>query len=404
MGLISVRQGIAWQLILLAMPRSPFDRRDFLRLSALTMGAAQMPAFAQSAQPAAPAASTDAAQPAAGPPIKPIGYAAVGLGTISGIFMRACAKSQTAKITALVTGHPDTKGKRFAEMYGIPETSIYTYEQYDKLRDNKDVDAVYIGLPNSMHKEYTIRGAQLGKHVLCEKPMAVSSAECRQMIDACRASGRKLMIAYRVHYEPAHVQGRQMIQSGAIGQVQSFEGSYGFNAGANQWRLTRQYAGGGPLVDVGIYLLNETRWITGEEPIAFTAQAATRDTSGRFAEVEQTLSFSVKFPSGIVGTFNTSYGSDMPGYLRIHGDKGSLQYSPAYDYNGVHLMGLGRNTTDILTPRTVDQFQLEAEHFANCIRTNTDPLTGGDEGLKDLLAMEAIYKAAGTPMGTTKNR
>jgi predicted dehydrogenase len=182
--------------------------------------------------------------------------------------------------------------------------------------------------------------------------------------------------------------------------VQAFEGSYGFNAGPNQWRLTRKYAGGGPLVDVGIYPLNETRWITGEEPIAFTAQAATRDTtSGRFAEVEQTLTFSVKYPSGIVATFNTTYGADMPGYLRIHGDRGSLQFSPAYDYTGVHLASLGgRNPIDITTPRTVDQFQLEAEHFANCIRTGTDPLTGGEEGLKDLLAMEAIYKAAGTPM------
>jgi predicted dehydrogenase len=381
------------------MPINPFDRRDFLRLSALTMGATKIPAFAQAAQTvpgATPATPGDAGQP----PVKPIGYAAVGLGTISGIFMRACAKSQTAKITALVTGHPDTKGKRFADMYGIPETSIYTYDQYDKLRDNPNVDAVYIGLPNSMHKEYTIRAAQLGKHVLCEKPMAISSAECRQMIDACRAAGRKLMIAYRVHYEPAHIQARQMIQSGAIGQLQAFEGSYGFNAGPNQWRLTRQYAGGGPLVDVGIYPLNETRWITGEEPVSFTAQAATRDTtSGRFAEVEQTLTFSVKFPSGIVGTYNTTYGADMPGLLRIHGDRGSLQFSPAYDYTGVHLMSLGgRNPLDVTTPRNIDQFQLEAEHFANCIRNNTEPLTGGDEGLKDLLAMEAIYKAAGAPM------
>ncbi|HEY5057151.1 MAG TPA: Gfo/Idh/MocA family oxidoreductase [Acidobacteriaceae bacterium] len=378
------------------MPISPFDRREFLRLSALAVAAAQTPAFAQTPS----SAPSDAAQPAAGPPVKPIGYAAVGLGTISGIFMRACAKSQTAKITALVTGHPDTKGKRFAEMYGIPETSIYTYEQYEKLRDNKDVDAVYIGMPNSMHKEYTIRGAQAGKHVLCEKPMAISSAECRQMTDACRAAGRKLMIAYRVHYEPTHIQARQMIQSGAIGKVQAFEGAFGFNAGSKQWRQTKQYSGGGSLLDVGIYPLNESRWITGEEPVNFTAIASTRDTaSGIFSEIEETLAFAVKFPSGIVGSYNCTYGADMPGYLRIHGDRGSLEITHAYDYSGVHLASLGgRNPVDITTPRTVDHFQIEAEYFANCIRTGTDPLTGGEEGFKDLLAMEAIYKAAGTPM------
>lgn len=370
----------------------PFDRREFLRLSALTAGATRIPAFAQSMNP------STAPEVAQGR--KPIGYAAVGLGTISGIFMRACAKSQTAKITALVTGHPETKGKRFAEMYGVPESSIYTYETYDRLRDNKEVDAVYIGLPNSMHREYTIRAAQLGKHVLCEKPMAISSAECREMINGCRAAGRKLMIAYRVHYEPTHIRARQMIQSGAIGQVEAFEGAFGFNTPSKLWRQTRQYGGGGSLLDVGIYPLNESRWITGEEPVSFTAIPATRDkASGRFDEVEQTLTFNIRFPSGIMGAYACSYGADMPGYLRIHGDRGSLELTHAYDYSGVHLGSLGGwNPVDITTPRNVDHFQIEAEYFANCIRTGSDPETGGEEGLKDLLAMEAIYKAAGTPM------
>ena len=124
------------------------DRRSFTRLSALALAATQVPSFAQS------------------PSGKPVGFAAIGFGTISDIFMRACAKTQTAKITALVTGHPETKGKKYAAMYGIPESSIYTYETYDRLRDNKDVEAVYVGLPNSMHREYTVRAAQMGKHVL----------------------------------------------------------------------------------------------------------------------------------------------------------------------------------------------------------------------------------------------
>jgi predicted dehydrogenase len=377
------------------MTKFPLHRRDFLRLSTLAMGATQIPVFAQTAVPAQSTAVTG------GDAAKPIGYAAVGLGTISGIFSRACAKSQTAKITAVVTGHPDTKGKRYAQMYGFPETSIYTYDQYEKLRDNKDVDAVYIGLPNSMHKEYTVRAAQAGKHVLCEKPMAISSAECRQMIDACRTTGRKLMIAYRVHYEPTHIQTKKLIDSGAIGEVQAFEGSFGFNAGTKQWRQTKKLSGGGSLLDVGIYPLNESRWLTGEEPVSFTAIASTRDKSSDvFSEIEETLAFSVKFPSGIVGSYNCTYGGDMPGYLRIHGNRGSLEITHAYDYSGVHLGSLGgRNPVDITTPREVDQFQIEAEYFANCIRTNTDPATGGEEGLKDLLAMQAIYKAAGTPMG-----
>jgi predicted dehydrogenase len=360
------------------------NRRTFARLSAFALAAARMPSFAQIP------AGTD----------KPVGFAAIGLGTISDIFMRACAESKTAKITALVTGHPETKGKHYAALYGIPESSIYTYETYDRIRDNKDIDAVYVGLPNSMHREYTVRAAQLGKHVLCEKPMAISSAECSEMIAACRDAGRKLMIAYRVHYEPTHLEAKRLVDSGAIGQLQSFEGSFGFNATPNQWRLTRQYGGGGPLMDVGIYPLNEIRWLTGEEPVAFTAVASTRDrTSGRFAEVEQTLEFTVKMPSGIVAALGCTYGSNMPGFLRIHGDKGALELAPAYNYDGVHLVSLGGDHVDITSQGdSVMHFVLEAEHFANCIRTGATPRTPGEEGLHDMLAIEAIYKAAGTPI------
>jgi predicted dehydrogenase len=360
------------------------DRRSFTRLSTLALAATRLPSFAQ--------------PPAA---VKPVGYAAIGLGTISDIFMRACAKTQTAKITALVTGHPETKGKRYAAMFGIPETSIYTYETYDRLRDNKDVEAVYVGLPNSMHREYTVRAAQMGKHVLCEKPMAISSAECNQMISACRTAGVKLMIGYRIHYEPTHLEAQRLIHSGAIGDLQSFEGAFGFNAKPNQWRLTRQLAGGGSLMDVGIYPMNEIRWLVGEEPASFTAVPTTRDrSSGRFAEMEQTLDFTLKFPSGIVAALGCTYGSDMPGFLRIHGDKGSLMIENAYNYTGAHLVNLG-GATHIDTTTQGDQtlhFQLEAEHFSNCIRTNTEPKTPGEEGLHDLLAIEAIYKAAGTPI------
>jgi predicted dehydrogenase len=334
---------------------------------------------------------------------KPLGYAAVGLGTISNIFMRGCAQSQTAKITGLVTGHPDTKGKKYGQMYSVPETSVYTYETFDRIRDNKGIEAVYIGLPNSMHCEYTVRAAQAGKHVLCEKPMAISSAECRKMIDACKSAGVKLMIAYRVHYEPTHLEAQRLIQSGAIGQIESFEGAFGFNAQPNQWRLVRKMAGGGSLVDVGIYPLNEARWLAGEEPVSFTTVPTTRDhTSGRFAEMEQTLAWTVKFPSGIVGAFECTYGSQMPGFLRIHGDRGFLELSPAYNYTGAHLIGFGGGTrVDTATPGNDDsfEFKLEAEHFANCVRTGAEPKTPGEEGLKDMLAIEAIYRAAGTPMG-----
>jgi predicted dehydrogenase len=359
------------------------NRREFTKLSALALSWQHLPSYAQIA----------AAQ-------KPIGYAAIGLGTISDIFMRACANSQKAKVTALVTGHPDTKGVKYAAMYGIPKTSIYTYETFDRIRDNKDVDAVYVGLPNSMHGEYTVRGAQAGKHVLCEKPMAISSAECRQMIDACRKAKVRLMIGYRVHYDPTWKQAIEIIKSGGIGELESFQGGFYAQQPAGAWRLAKKLGGGGALMDLGIYPLNAIRHITGEEPTDFTAIVTTRDHSGRFAEVEQSMEWTMKFPSGILASCGCSYGQRGPSFLHINGEKGYFEVDPAYNYDSVHLRGeVNHEQIDQLSPLKLPyQFTIEAEHFADCIRNNKESESPGEEGLKDMLAIEAIYKTAGAPI------
>jgi predicted dehydrogenase len=360
------------------------DRRDFTQISALTFAWAFLPSYAQDA----------------GASQKPVGYSAIGLGTISGIFMRACANSRNAKVTALVTGHPDTKGAKYAAMYGIPKTSIYTYETFDRILENKDVDAVYIGLPNSMHCEYTVRAARAGKHVFCEKPMGISSAECRKMIDACRQAKVKLMIGYRVQYDPTWLQAIEIIKAGKIGQVQSFQGGFVSRQRAASWRLSRKLCGGGSLMDLGIYPLNAIRHITGEEPVDFTAIVATRDTSGLYAEVEQSMQWTMKFPSGIVASCGCSYGQIGPSFLNINGDEGCLQVEPAFLYDGVHLSGQanGQVIEQLSTGKSPYQFTLEAEHFSDCIRNNKEPESPGEEGLKDMLAIEAIYKAAGAPI------
>jgi predicted dehydrogenase len=336
----------------------------------------------------------------AGATQRAVGYAAVGLGAISDIFMRACAQSETAKITALVTGHPDTKGAKYSATYGIPKTSIYTYETFDRIRDNPDVDAIYIGLPNSMHSEYTVRGALAGKHVLCEKPMAISSAECRKMIDACHQAKLKLMIAYRVQYEPLWKQAIQIIQSGQIGRLESFQGGFLGQQPAGAWRLTKSLGGGGSLLDLGIYPLNAIRHITGEEPASFSAQVATLDLSGRFSEVEQSVEWEMKMPSGILASCSCSYGQRGPSFLNINGETGYLVMEPAFNYEGVHLRGEvgGRQIDQVSPEKHPYQFTIEAEHFADCIRNDKEPLSPGEEGLKDLLAIEAIYKSAGTPI------
>ncbi len=331
-----------------------------------------------------------------------IGYCPVGLGRISvDHFMPGLLQSQHGKVTGLVSGSPD-KARKLAAQYGVPATSIYTYEQYDRIRDNPAIDAVYIGLPNSMHAEYTIRAAKAGKHVLCEKPMCTSVEDARAMIAACEAAQKKLMIAYRCQLEPVNLKAIALIRSGAIGQVQAIESANGFNIRAGEWRLNKQLAGGGPLMDVGVYSLNASRYLTGEEPQVLSAYSSVIDRDGRFNEVEENLGWTMKFPSGIVTSCNTTYGANMDGYYKVHGSKGVIELSPAFGYDGIHLRaqvakaGGGHDDIDMPTPlKDPQQFTLEGDYFADCIFNDKPVKMSGQEGLRDMELMTQIYRAAG---------
>ena len=355
------------------------DRRDFTRLSFLATAATALPLRAQTQQP--------------------LRFAAVGLGDISDIFMRACTQSTKCKVTALVTGHAAQKAPKYEQLYGISPKSVYNYENYDEIAHNPNIDAVYIGLPNAMHAEYTIRAARAGKHVLCEKPMAISSAECEQMIAACRQANVKLMIAYRVHYDPMWQHIRELARNGAIGEIQGFQGGF-YGQKHDGWRLDRKLAGAGSLFDLGIYPLNTIRWITGEEPASFSAQVSTKIPGPRFASVEESVEFTMKFPSGTLASSGCSYGESGASYLSIDGTKGKLWVEPAFYYDALRFHGVAVDgPIEHASPgRQPYQFTAEADHFADCIRNNTQPATPGEEGLKDLQAMEAIYRSAGAPL------
>jgi len=218
-----------------------------------------------------------------------IGYCIVGLGRISmQHFMPATRMSQRSRVTAIVSGHRD-KAEKWAADYGVPARSIYSYENYDAIAQNQDIDAVYIALPNSMHAEYSIRAAKAGKHVLSEKPMATTVADAQAMVDACRKANKKLMIAYRCQYEGTNLRAIQLIRDGKLGKLESIESSNGFNIRAGEWRLSGKLAGGGPLMDMGIYSLNACRYPTGEEPVEVKGYSSVIDKDGRFNEVEENL-------------------------------------------------------------------------------------------------------------------
>src|SRR5580658_6403148 len=261
-----------------------------------------------------------------------IGYCMIGLGRISmGHFMPGVLASKNSRITGLVSGHRD-KALAQAAKYGVPESSIYSYENMDEIKNNPSIDAVYVALPNSMHAEYTIRSARAGKHVLCEKPMATTVADSQAMIKACKDANKKLMIAYRCHYEPTNLRAMQLIREGRLGKIQAIESANGFKARPDQWRLDRKLAGGGPLMDMGVYSLNACRYLTGEEPIELKAFSSVIDHDGRFDTVEENLAWSMRFPSGVVATCNTSYGASLPGYYRVLGSKGIIHVEPAFGY------------------------------------------------------------------------
>jgi predicted dehydrogenase len=327
--------------------------------------------------------------------IAPIGIAIIGLGFISDLFMQACETSKMVAVRALVTGHPE-KGRHYAAKYGVPQSCIYSYENFDRIRSNHAVEAVYIGLPNSMHCPFTLRAASAGKHVLCEKPMAISSQECRNMITACLKAAVKLMVGYRCHYDPTWLRTQELLRTGSLGRIVAFEGSFGFNIKPGVWRLDRHLSGGGSLFDVGIYPLNSVRFLSGEQPQVISAVAATLDdTSGRFREMEESLACLLRLPSGAIASIDTTYGASLPGSLRIHGEHGSLSLARAFDYDATHLVGEdGVQVEAISSSDTRNQFRLMAESFATDIRQNRQPATPGREGLIDLLAIEAIYRAA----------
>jgi len=353
-------------------------RREFSRLVALGAGAQLLPTISAFAQD------------------RKVGYCIVGLGRISmQHFMPAVRMSGKSRVTALVSGHRN-KAERMAAEYGVPTHSIYSYENYDEIGKNPDIDAVYIALPNSMHADYSIRAAKAGKHVLCEKPMAVNVEESRAMIQACQSAGKKLMIAYRCQYDPTHLRAVELIRDGKVGSIQTIESAFGFPIAPNEWRLDRKLSGGGPLVDVGIYCLNASRYLTGAEPTEVTALSSVVDKDGRFATVEETLSWTMKFPSGTLASCNCTYGSQMLGYFRVRGSRGTIMMEPAFNYDRPHLVAEfdGGEKLD-LAPDERDPiaFLREADHMADCILQNKEPKSSGQEGLRDMELMARIYRS-----------
>ncbi|WP_406855688.1 Gfo/Idh/MocA family oxidoreductase [Alsobacter sp. KACC 23698] len=335
-----------------------------------------------------------------------IGFAVVGLGELAlAEIMPAFGSARMAVPVALVSGHED-KAKKVAAAYGVDADAIYDYDEFDEIADNEDIDVVYIVLPNHMHAEYTIRALRAGKHVLCEKPMAPTVEECERMIAVARETGRKLMIAYRLHYEPLNQKVMELCGRKELGAVKTFASSNCQDQKAPNIRLSNATAGG-PLGDVGIYSINAARYVTGEEPVEVSAFAHQPKDDPRFREVPESVAYTMRFPSGALAHCDCSFGAAVDRRYTVHCAKGVIDMNPAFSYAGLRLKvkqgeeakGDARDQ-ELLIPQ-VNQFAAEMDHFAECVAEDKQPSTPGEEGLADMRVITALYEAIRTG-GTVK--
>lgn len=334
-----------------------------------------------------------------------LGVAVVGLGHLSlEQILPGFGEAKHVRVTALVSGDK-AKAKVLAGQYGVPEKSIYDYQGFDKIKNDESVDIVYVVLPNSMHAEYTVRAAEAGKHVLCEKPMATSVQDCQRMVDACDSAKRKLMIAYRLQYNPAHRAAIKMARSKQFGDLRFLTATNGQNdLPDRQWRQIRSLAGGGSLPDVGLYCLSAFRYITGEEPYEVTGQITQPKNDSRFAEIEDVCTFTLRFPSGVFASGSSGYSFHENRHLRMMAESAWFGLDPAFGYNNLNLqIGRKEDKSSSEEQRRFaphNQFATEMDDFAQRIRKDIKPLTPGEEGLQDQKIIEAIYQSAkgGSPI------
>ncbi len=319
---------------------------------------------------------------------KPLGVALVGLGNYSTRQLApAFSETQRCVLKGVVSGDP-AKALDWSRQYGFARSGIYNYENFDTIAQNPDIDIVYIVLPNAMHLEFVERAARAGKHVICEKPVAINGEESRRAIKVCRDAGVHFSVGYRLHFDPNYR--ALMLARGQpnFGDVRYVQADMAFPIGdPTQWRLRKALAGGGAMYDVGVYCTQSARFFVGEEPVAVTAQEFKTDPV-KFAEVDETILFQLEFPSGAMANCSTSY-AFRSNSVHVDYEKGWAALSPAHSYGPV--VGTLKNET--LGPLKFSQQALQMDDFARCIVENVESEVSGLEGLKDMLVVDAVYKS-----------
>ena len=325
---------------------------------------------------------------------KKLNVALCGLGRYAGYMADALQSSQYCKLAGLITGTP-SKAESWGKKYDILPKNIYNYQNLDEIAKNKDIDVVYVIVPNGLHKAYAIRAAKAGKHVIVEKPMALTAKDCEEMIKACKDAGVQLAMGYRLHFEPYHLEIKRLGQEKVFGQVRLIEVSLGYQIDKNpkDWHFQKALSGGGPLMNLGVYCVQSCRYVLGEEPIAVTAQFGPAIDKTQKLEVETAITWQLEFPSGAISTSTATYNGGIDRFY-ASADEGFFELSPAVSYGPFR----GRTSKGELSFPDIDQQKQQMDEIGKVLLAN-EPLPShitGEEGLKDVKVLEAIYEAART--------
>lgn len=319
-----------------------------------------------------------------------LGMALVGLGGYSTYQLApALQDTQYCYLAGIVTGTP-AKEKRWAQEYDIPAANIYNYQNFDRIIDNKDIDIVYVVLPNAMHAEFCIRAAQAGKHVICEKPMAISVRECDEIMAACDKAGVKLGMGYRLHSEPYTQEIKRMVEQKPFGEVRFVSAEAGYRSCSNpdQWRLNKALSGGGALVNMGVYAIQGAIYGTGMNPVSVSAQEFSTAPE-YFKDTDESVSAQFEFPNGATGNIFTSHSANVNRHYSTF-DRGWVELNPANSYGP--LSGRTSDGKTLQFPHESQQ-KLQMDDFARHILEGTPHLAPGEMGKRDMIIVEAIYES-----------
>lgn len=326
-----------------------------------------------------------------------VGYAVVGLGWISQVAALPAFRNagRNSRLTALVSGE-ESKRQRLARRYGLADSATYDYDAYDECLRSDDVQAVYIAVPNHLHRDYAVRAAEQGVHVLCEKPMAVTGEDCQAMIDACTANDVRLMVAYRLHFDPANLHVVERVLAGELGETRIFNATFTQQVEEGDIRLMPPERGGGVLYDIGIYCINAARYLFRAEPESVQATSVRRD-EPRFEDAAEAVSCVLRFPGDRIAAFTCSFGAHPVSVFHLVGTEAHARLDNAFSFRGERRLVL--ETAEAPATRTFpdgDQFGPQLLYFSDCVLDGRDPEPDGEEGLVDVAIIRAAHRALET--------